>query len=67
MPSQEYKITSTQPQSQTIDAHSYYSSHTSSRGDCCRNCSDDDKRCCSCMCTTGFAIAIIAIIIKFAC
>ena len=65
MPSQEYKITSTQPQTQIVDGHSYYSSHTSSSGNCCSNCSDDDKRYCSCMCTTGFAIAILAIIINF--
>jgi len=67
MPNQEYKITSTQPQMQKVDAHSYYSTHTSSSGYCCEKCSDDDKRCCSCMCTSGFAIAILVIIIKFSC
>ena len=67
MPNQEYTIKTTHPQIQKVDEHSYYSSHTSSRGECCENCSDDDKRCCSCMCTTGFAIAILVIIIKFTC
>ena len=67
MPNQEYTIKTTQPQTQKVDAQSYYSSHTSSHGDCCQKCSEDDKRCCSCMCASGFAIAILAIIIKFSC
>jgi hypothetical protein len=67
MPNQEYTIKTTQPQKAKVDAHSYYSSHTGNRGDCCENWSEDDKRCCSCMTTTCIAISVLVIIVKFTC
>ena len=68
MPSQEYKITTIQPQKANVDSHSFYSSSTiQSRGGKCETWSDDDKRCCSCMCSTCFAIGLSIILINFAC
>ena len=63
----EYNITTFQPQKANIDSHSYYSSSTNTSVGCCENWSEDDKRCCSCMCTTGLAVIFIVLIVKYAC
>ena len=69
MPTPEYNITTVQPQKENINlhSHSYYSSSTYTSGGCCENWSEDDKRCCSCMCTTGLAVMFIVLIVKYAC
>jgi hypothetical protein len=65
----EYKITTVQPQIQTqtytVGGHSFYSSYTNDSGEYCCKCSDDDKRFCSCICTTCIAIGVSIILIKF--
>ena len=72
MSNEEYKITTIQPQSQNVDTHSFYSSsititNTHRSDECCGNCSEDEKRCYSCMCTSGLAIVVSIILIKYAC
>jgi hypothetical protein len=67
MSAPEYKITTVQPQKASVDSHSYYSSSTYNSGGCCGKCSEDDKRCCSCMCCTGFAVMVLVLIVKYAC
>lgn len=65
MPSSEYKITTVQPQKANVDSHSFYSSSSNNSREFCGKCSDDDKRCCSCICTTCIAIGVSIILIKF--
>jgi len=66
MPIPEYNITTFHPQKVNIDSQSYYSS-TNTSGGCCENWSEDDKRCCSCMCTKGLVVMFIVLIVKYAC
>jgi hypothetical protein len=64
------KVKVFQPQLQKVDSHSYYSSYSSkhsSNENCCSNCSEDNKNCCSIVCGTAITVTCIALIVKFAC
>lgn len=66
-----------QPQITPTETLAYYSSHSQNNDKsnsksknhnmCCSNCTDEEERCYSCICTTSIMIIAIVLITKYAC